>query len=135
VTRAVLAVTVSLGLWGIGVELWLSLGVLTGVLAFIPIRGPVIAGAPILIVAFAEGTSTGLSVLVFHLIDQNPKGNLLVPYVQHRAGHLPPTLPVSTQILLGALLGALGFILAAPLAVVGMVLVQRLCVAPEEGPG
>jgi predicted PurR-regulated permease PerM len=133
VSMMVLAVTVSGGLWLIGVELWLSLGVLTGVLTFIPILGPVIAGVPILIVAFAEGISTGLSVLVFYLVIQNLEGNLLVPFIQQKAVRLPPTLLISTQILLGALLGVLGFILAAPLAVVGMVVVQRLYLRPDEG--
>lgn len=135
VSMIILAVSVSLGLWLIGVELWLSLGLLTGVLTFIPILGPIIAGVPILVVAFAEGTSTGLTVLAFYLVIQNLEGNVLVPFVQQKAVRLPPTLLISAQILLGALLGLLGFILAAPLAVVGMVLVQRLylCAGRENG--
>jgi predicted PurR-regulated permease PerM len=76
---ALLAVTVSLGLWVIGVELWLSLGVLTGLLTFIPILGPLIAAVPILVVAFAEGAQTGLIVLAFYLVVQNVEGNVIVP--------------------------------------------------------
>jgi predicted PurR-regulated permease PerM len=132
VSMLVLAVTVSVGLWVLGVELWLSLGVLTGVLTFIPILGPIIAGVPILIVAFAEGTTTGLYVLAFYLVIQNLEGNLLVPFIQQRAVHLPPALLISAQVLLGALLGLPGFVLAAPLTVIGMVLVQRLYLQPRE---
>lgn len=135
VSMTVLAVTVSAGLWLLGVDLWLSLGVLTGLLTFIPILGPVIAGIPIVIVAFADSASTGLSVLAFYLVVQNVEGNLLVPFVQQRAVHMPPALLISAQILLGTLFGLFGFILAAPLAVVGFVLVQQLYTRPAEEDG
>ena len=133
VSMSVLGVVVSLGLMLIGVDLWLSLGVLTGLLTFIPILGPIIAGVPIILVGFAEGTQTGLVVLAFYLLIQNLEGNFLTPFVQNRAVHLPPALLISMQLLFGALLGVLGFILAAPLTVAGMVLVQRLYVSPENG--
>lgn len=132
VSMTVLAVTVSAGLWLLGVELWLSLGVLTGLLTFIPILGPIIAGVPIVIVAFADGLGTGLSVLAFYLVVQNLEGNLLVPFVQQRAVRMPPALLISAQVLLGTLLGVAGFVLAAPLAVVGLVLVQQLYVRRAE---
>lgn len=122
----VLGVTVSVGLMLLGVELWLSLGVLTGLLTFVPILGPIIAGVPILLVSFAEGPNVGLSVLAFYLLIQNLEGNLLVPYVQHRAVQLPPALLVSAQVVFGAAFGLMGFILAAPLTVVGLVLVQQI---------
>jgi predicted PurR-regulated permease PerM len=133
VSMAVLGVTVSVGLWLLGVDLWLSLGVLTALLTFIPVLGPIIAGVPILIVAFSEGTGTGLAVLAFYLVVQNLEGNILVPYIQQRAAHLPPVLLISVQIMFGALFGIAGFILAAPLTVVGMVLVRELWVAPRQG--
>ena len=135
VSMIVLAVTVSLGLWLFGVDLWLSLGVLAGALTFIPILGPLIAGIPIVIVAFADGADTGLYVLAFYLVVQNVEGNVLVPYIQHKAVHLAPALLIATQILFGALLGVLGFVLAAPLTVVGMVLVQRLYTRSEASEG
>jgi predicted PurR-regulated permease PerM len=107
VSMALLAVTVSLGLWVIGVELWLSLGVLTGLLTFIPILGPLIAGIPILVVAFAEGAQTGLIVLAFYIVVQNLEGNVIVPMIQHRAVNLAPVLLIASQLVLGALFGLL----------------------------
>jgi predicted PurR-regulated permease PerM len=126
VSMLVLGVTVSLGLLVIGVELWLGLGVLTALLTFIPFIGPVIAGVPIVIVGFGSGPEVGLIVLVFYLIIQNIEGNFLVPIIQHRAVHLAPALLISVQILLSALFGVMGLILAAPLTVVGMVAVKKL---------
>ena len=48
-----------------------------------------------------------------------------MPFIQQQAVHLPPALMISTQTLFGLLIGVLGLVLAAPLVVVGMVLVQR----------
>lgn len=123
VSMLVLGVTVSGGLMVIGVDLWLSLGVITALLTFIPFLGPIIAGFPVLIIGFAEGTQTGLIVMVFYLIVQNVEGNILTPMIQHRAVDLPPALLISTQVLLGALFGFMGLVLAAPLTVVAMVMV------------
>jgi len=128
VSMLVLGVTVAVGLMLIGVELWLSLGVLTALLTFIPFLGPIIAGIPIVIVGFTVDTQTGLIVLVFYLIVQNLEGNILVPMIQHRAVNMAPALLISMQVLMGMLFGAMGLILAAPVTVVGMVAVRELYV-------
>lgn len=126
VSMLLLGVSVSLGLMIIGVDLWLSLGVLTALLTFIPYLGPIIAGIPIVIIGFAEGYQTGLIVLVFYLVIQNVEGNFLVPMIQQKAVNLAPVLLIAGQVLMGTLFGSLGLIMAAPLTVVGMVLVKKL---------
>jgi predicted PurR-regulated permease PerM len=108
VSMLVLGVTVAVGLMIIGVDLWLSLGVLTALLTFIPVLGPIIAGVPILIVGFAEGLQTGLIVLVFYLVVQNVEGNFLVPMIQHRVVNLAPVLLISVQVLMSTLFGLMG---------------------------
>jgi len=126
VSMLLLGVSVSLGLMIIGVDLWLSLGVLTALLTFIPYLGPIIAGIPIVIIGFAEGYQTGLIVLVFYLLIQNVEGNFLMPIIQQKAVNLAPVLLIAGQVLMGTLFGSLGLIMAAPLTVVGMVLVKKL---------
>jgi predicted PurR-regulated permease PerM len=128
VSMLLLGATVSLGLWLIGIELWLSLGVLTALLTFIPFLGPIIAAIPIVIVGFTAGMQTGVIVLVFYLIIQNVEGNFIVPMIQHRAVNLAPALLISVQVLMGVLFGVLGLILAAPLTVVAMVMTKMLYV-------
>jgi predicted PurR-regulated permease PerM len=126
VSMLLLGVTVAAGLFLIGVELWLGLGVLTALLTFIPFLGPIIAGVPIVIVGFGEGAEIGLIVLVFYLIVQNIEGNFIVPIIQQRAVHLAPALLISVQILMSVLFGVMGLVLAAPLTVVAMVAVKKL---------
>lgn len=126
ISMLALGVTVAVGLYILGIELWLSLGVLTGLLTFIPFLGPIIAGIPIIIIGFAESTQTGLIVLIFYLVVQNLEGHVLGPIIQHRAVNLAPAMLISVQILMSALFGLLGFVLAAPLTVAGMVIVNKL---------
>jgi predicted PurR-regulated permease PerM len=126
VSMLILGVSVAVGLLVIGVELWLSLGVLTALLTFIPVLGPIIAGVPIVIVGFAEGAQTGLIVLAFYLVVQNVEGNFVVPLIHQKAVHLAPALMIASQVLMGTLFGLVGFILAAPITVAAMIAVREL---------
>jgi predicted PurR-regulated permease PerM len=128
IAMILLGVTVAIGLMIIGVDVWLSLGVLTGLLTFIPFLGPIIAGIPIVIVGFSEGLQTGISVLVFFLVVQNLEGNFLGPLIQHRVVNLAPVLLISVQVLMSTLFGVMGLIMAAPLTLVAMVMVKKLYV-------
>ena len=58
---------------------------------------------------------------------------LLEPLVQQRAVYLPPVLLIAAQIALGVLVGALGVILATPLAAVSMVAVRMLYIEDVLG--
>jgi predicted PurR-regulated permease PerM len=126
VSMLLLGVSTSIGLLVLGVDLWLGLGVLVALFTFVPFLGPILAGIPVVLIGFAEGMQTGLLVLAFYLILQNVEGNVLTPMIQHRAVELPPALLISTQVLFGTLFGAVGLILAAPLAAVGLVAVNLL---------
>ncbi len=133
VSMAVLGVSTGIGLFAIGIDLWLGLALLTAVLTFIPFLGPIIAGVPIVAIAFGDGFETGLIVLVFYLALQNVEGNILTPMIQERAVRVPPALLVSMQVLFGAIFGAAGFIMAAPLTVVGFIAVNMLYVEDVLG--
>jgi predicted PurR-regulated permease PerM len=128
-----LGVTVGLGLFIIGIELWLALAVLTALLTFIPFLGPLIAAVPIIVVGFAEGVETGLIVMAGYLVIQNLEGNVVVPMIQHKAVNLAPALLISLQVLLSVAFGVMGLMLAAPLTVVGMVAVKKLYIEAVLG--
>ncbi len=132
-SMALLGVTVGLGLFVLGVELWFALGVLTALLTFIPFLGPLIATVPIVAVGFTEGTTTGLIVLIGYVVIQNIEGNVLVPMIQHKAVDLAPALLISLQVLLSLIFGIAGLILAAPLTIVAMIAVQKLWVEHKLG--
>lgn len=133
VSMALLGVTVGLGLLALGIDLWFALAVLTALLTFVPVLGPLIATVPIVAVGFAEGTQTGLIVLVGYIAIQNIEGSVLTPMIQQKAVNLAPALLIAVQVLLGLLFGLVGLILAAPLTIAGMVAVQKLWVEHTLG--
>lgn len=133
ISMLVIGVTTAVGLKIIGVDLWLSLGVLAGLFTFIPFLGPLIAGIPILIVAFAQGVETGLMVLVFFFIVENIEGNFLSPLIQQRIVDIAPVVLISMQVLMSALFGAMGLVLAAPVTLVAMIAIKKLYVEDVLG--
>ncbi len=61
------------------------------------------------------------------------EGNFITPLIQKRAVSLPPAVLLSSQVLLGVLFGFIGVVLATPLAVVVIVLVQMVYVRETLG--
>jgi len=116
-----------------GVPLALLLAVIAFLFTFVPFLGPIIAGIPVVLMAFGQGLETGLYVLPLYVLIQTFEGYVLTPLVQRHAVALPPALTISAQVLLGVLLGALGIALATPLAAAGLVAVQMLYIEDVLG--
>ncbi|MDO9637978.1 MAG: AI-2E family transporter [Pseudotabrizicola sp.] len=133
VAMVMLGVTVGLGLFLLGIELWLALAVLTALLAVVPFIGPLIATVPIVAVGFAEGAVTGAIVLGGYIVIQTIEGEILTPLIQQRAVNLAPALLIAVQVVLTLIFGVAGLILAAPLTIVAMVAVQKLWVEHTLG--
>jgi len=121
-----IGVLTTLGLWLLGIELALVLGVIAGLLSFIPNIGPVLALIPAVLLASMEGTRTMLYVVGLYTVVQALESYLFTPWMQQRIVAVPPALTISVQVLFSLLAGTLGLLLATPLAAVGMVLVRRL---------
>lgn len=118
----------AIGLAVLGMPLALSLGVIAGVLAFIPFFGPIASGILVVLLAFMEGPTQALYVAGLCVMIQQIEGNLLMPFVQRWAVELPPVLGITAAIIFALLFGLAGVIFATPLMVVVMVLVQKLYV-------
>ncbi|NCP10573.1 MAG: AI-2E family transporter [Sphingomonadales bacterium] len=102
-------------LWVGGVPMAALLGILTGLLAFIPNIGAIVSGVLIMLVGFSAGTDTGLYAVAVYLAVQMVDGYLIVPMVAKRAVDLAPALVLGAQILFGTLFGILGLALADPI--------------------
>ena len=133
ISMTVVGLLVGGGLWLIGVPSALTLGLLAGILEFIPLVGPIIAAVPAVLLALAAGPETALWTVGLYLLVQQIEGNLLQPVVQQYAVDLPAVILLFALLGFAALFGALGIILAAPLAVVLYVLVKRLYVREALG--
>lgn len=108
-----------------GVPMAALLGLLTGLLAFIPNIGAIVSGVLIVLVGFSAGTDTGLYAIAIYAIVQIVDGYLIVPMVAKQTVDLAPALVLAAQILLGALLGLLGLALADPIVAMIKVALER----------
>ncbi len=102
-------------LWAGGVPMAALLGLLTGLLAFIPNIGAIISGMLMVAVGFSAGSSEGLWAIFVYFLVQNVDGYLVVPYIARRTVDLAPALVLAAQLLFGALFGVLGLLLADPI--------------------
>ncbi|WP_187972016.1 AI-2E family transporter [Aquibium microcysteis] len=119
----VVGVLTAFGLWFAGVPLAFALGLLAGLLAFIPNIGPVLAIAPALLLALPDGLSMVLIVLAIYLGVQALESYVVTPLIQQEKVSLPPALVISAQLLFGVLFGILGLALATPIAAALMTIV------------
>ena len=117
-----------IGLWILGVPLAFTLGVLMGILNFVPNFGPWIAAVPAVLVAFLQGPQQALYVGLLYIALQSIDGYILTPIVDRRSVELPPVLTIVAQVLLGLAFGFVGILLASPLTAVAMILVKMLYV-------
>lgn len=128
IAMSVVGVMTGLGLWLVGLPLAFILGLIAGLLAFIPNIGPVLAAAPALLLAFPEGWTTTAWVLGVYIGVQALESYIITPIVQQEKVSLPPALIISMQLLFGVLFGLLGLMLATPFAALAMTLVNDIYV-------
>lgn len=108
-----------------GVPMAALLGILTGLLAFLPNIGAIVSGALIILVGFSAGVDVGLYAVFVYFVVQMVDGYLIVPMVAKRAVDLAPALVLGAQILFGALFGLLGLALADPIIAMIKVALER----------
>jgi predicted PurR-regulated permease PerM len=127
-SMVLLAVIMSVGLTLLRVPLALGLGVLTGLLEFIPVVGPLLSAVPAILMGFTVNPMRAVYVALFYLVIQQLEGNVITPLVQMKTASLPPVLTLTAVLAMGILFGPLGVLAATPLAVVILILVKELYV-------
>lgn len=115
-------------MWLLGLPSALVLGLLAGILEFVPFIGPIMAAVPAILLALAVSPDLALWVALVYVAVQQLEGYVLTPLVQQYAVDLPSVVLLFSLVGLGMLFGTLGVFLAAPLTVVAYVLVKRLYV-------
>ncbi|RMH00670.1 MAG: AI-2E family transporter [Chloroflexi bacterium] len=119
----VIGVAVWLGLSVLGVQNALALGLLSGLLEFIPVIGPFIGAGTAVVVAFFQPANYlglpawqyALIVLALMILIQQIENNILVPRIVGESLDLHPLVVMVAVFMGGSLAGILGAILAAPI--------------------
>jgi len=101
------------------------LGLVTGVLAFIPNIGAITSGVLMVAVGFSASSGQGIWCIIVYFLVHNIDAYVVVPYVARRTVDLAPAVLLAMQLLMGALFGILGVLFADPiLATLKVVLID-----------
>ena len=128
VSMVVVGVITGIGLWAIGVPLAIPLAILSGLLEFVPVVGPLVAAVPGILIAFTQGPEVALYAVLVYSGVQFIEGNFVMPLAQRWAVSLPPALSLVGIVGFGLLFGVMGVLFAMPLLVVVVTMVNKLYV-------
>jgi predicted PurR-regulated permease PerM len=120
----------------VGLDFGLIIGLITGVLSFIPFVGTItgfILSVGLALVQFTEFTSVLLVAGIF-IIGQVIEGNVLQPWLVGRQVNLHPVWIIFALLAGGTLFGFLGVLLGVPIAVVISVLLRYALKRYRESP-
>ncbi len=133
---ATVGILSGLGLWALGIKAAFVLGLVGGVMSFVPYVGAVITAVPASLFALTQGPYYALAVVAMYAGVHFIEGNFITPIIQSEVTSLPPVVSLVSVIACAILLGPSAVFLAAPLALFAVTVIDVLYVKPlEAGPG
>jgi predicted PurR-regulated permease PerM len=118
----------AVGLWLIGVPAALALGIIAGLLEFIPYIGPALSFIPATVVALTISPEKALWVIGLYAVVQSLESSVVTPLLMKQMVKLPPALTLLFQTMMAALFGFLGLLLAVPILATAKILIEELYV-------
>jgi predicted PurR-regulated permease PerM len=125
----VIGTSTYVGLYLLGINYALVLGLLAGLLEFVPWVGPIIAAVPLVGSALLQSPTKALLALGFVLVLHQFEGNIVLPNIMGTQTEISPLLVMLALLAGGAIGGILGAIIAIPLAAALRVFVREV-IAP-----
>ena len=126
IAMAVIGAVTTLFLFAIRVRAALPLGILAGILKFIPIVGSIFAAIPAVAMGFIDSPHKALVVAIGYFVIQFVENHLLVPILMKHGVDLPPALTLGVQALMSLLFGFLGLLVAVPLLAAVLTIVKTM---------
>ncbi len=110
-----------------------ALGILAGILEFVPFFGPILSAVPAIAMGFLDGPEKALWVALAYLAIQQIEGNVLTPLLMKEGLDLPPVLTIIGQSVMALAFGFVGLVIAMPLLGAVMVPIKLLYVQDVVG--
>ena len=128
IAMLVIGLMTGAGLWLLGVQSWLVLGILAGFFEFVPFAGPILSAIPGILIALVQSPELALWTTLMYIFVQHSEAYLIQPVIQQYAVDVPAVVLLFSLLAFAVLFGVIGILFAAPLCVVTYVLVKRLYV-------
>ena len=133
IAMVVIGVVSTVVLLILGVPAAVPLGVIAGLLEFVPTVGPIMSALPAVAMGFVESPEKALAVVVAYIAIQQMENYLLIPFLMREGVDLPPALTIVAQALMALIFGFLGLLCAVPVLAATMVAVKMLYVQDVVG--
>ena len=111
----------------------LPLGILSGLLQFVPMAGPLISAIPAIAMGFVDSPEKAAAVAIAFYVIHFLESHVLIPLLMKEGVNLPPVLTVLAQAGMALTFGVMGLFVAVPLLVLVMILVKMLYVEDIVG--
>ena len=131
----IIGVLTAIALSIIGIPYALSIGALSGLLAFLPLIGVLISIIPPVLLALTINPILVVWVILSYIVVHQIEAHVIQPMVMSRAVSLHPVVIVLAILVMGTLFGLVGVLLAVPLVAALGVLVQELWIPRMDQQG
>jgi len=117
----------------LGVKAAFALGLLSGLMEFIPTVGPIVSSLPAIAMGFLDSPEKALWVAIAYVGIQFLENHLLIPLLMKGGINIPPALTILSQALMAILFGFLGLMCAVPVLAAVITAVKMLYVEDVVG--
>ncbi len=133
IAMLVIGVVTTLVLLLLGVRGAVALGIIAGVLEFVPFVGPILSAVPAIAMALLDGPEKAAWAVVAYTLIQQAENHVLIPLLMKEGIDIPPVLTILVQAAFAIVLGFLGLLVAVPLLGALMVPIKMLYVEDVVG--
>lgn len=124
IAMLVIGVVTTVMLLVLHVRAAVPLGILAGLLEFVPTIGPILSALPAIAMGFVDSPEKAAAVAIGYIGVQFVENQLLIPLLMKEGMDLPPALTIVMQALMALVFGFLGLVVAVPLLAVIIVTVR-----------
>jgi len=124
IAMVVIGVVTTLVLLALNVRAAVPLGILAGLLEFVPTLGPILSALPAIAMGFVDSPEKALAVTLAYVGIQFIENHLLIPILMKEGIDVPPALTIVMQALMAIVFGFLGLLVAVPLLATIMIAVR-----------
>ena len=134
IAMIVIGAVTTVVLMALKVRAAVPLGILAGILEFVPTLGPILSSLPAIAMGFVDSPEKALAVAIAYVGIQFIENHLLIPILMKEGVDLPPALTLVMQALMAIVFGILGLLVAVPL-LAAIMIAARILTRHESAPG
>jgi predicted PurR-regulated permease PerM len=133
IAMATIGAVTTVALLVLRVKAAFALGVIAGLLEFVPTIGPILSSLPAIAMGFLDSPEKAITVALAYVGIQFLENHILIPLLMKGGIDLPPVLTIIAQALMAILFGFLGLMCAVPILAAVTVAVRMLYVEAVIG--